>query len=70
MTNLPPQIYATNSISELVTDFLILRDALNELALTLSDLQFRIDIDKRNKAIDQTRLMLDRLKVAQGDRHD
>lgn len=69
MNNLQFQSNITNSLSGLNTDLLVLRDAMNELLLALNDLQFRLDVEQRNKATDLARTILERINADQGNQH-
>jgi hypothetical protein len=59
MNNSSSQMNTEASIAELIADFINLRDALNELTLTLADLQFRIDMQERNRVAHFTHTFLD-----------
>jgi hypothetical protein len=61
MNNSSSHMNTEASIAELIADFINLRDALNELTLTLADLQFRIDMQERSKIAHFTHTFLDGL---------
>jgi hypothetical protein len=68
MTHSQYQVGMIKSFADLTSDLFLLRDALNELSLALSDLRFLIDEKQRAVANNETELILQRMDTGNNSR--